>query len=102
MPGNGTLRNSRPTRRPSNQERKTPKDEVITQAMRDWLTDRETLRRTAGMSLAQRILDFGREFPNVVLRRADLRNIYKGAGITYQLMTTRLGGANLRSTEYQE
>ena len=43
----------------------------------EWLVDRRTLRSQTGMSLADRCLQFSRQFPGAHMNRTLLRKIYK-------------------------
>ena len=59
----------------------------------DWLTDPETLKRQVHMSLAQRAAALKVQFGKKILPK-DVRDIYRGLGITKQRFRSALGPPN--------
>jgi len=77
------------------------KHQPLTEQSRAWLLARNTLRMQAGMSLNARAQDFNFRFPNVKINERDLRGLYRGGGVSHQMMVTRLGGPKLKPYDVQ-
>ena len=73
----------------------------LTEQSRTWLLGRNTLRSQAGMSLDARAQEFNRRFPDAKITKRDLRDLYRGGCVSYQMMISRLGGPKLKPYDVQ-
>ena len=68
-----------------------PKQSAITQEQLNWLTLPSVLRTQAGFSLKMVLSSFNQRFAPNKLTAHDLREVYRGLGITFQKVRPRLG-----------